>query len=268
MPADLGAFYIAFAALAGLLFGSFLNVCIHRLPRDLSVVTPRSFCPECGAQITWYDNVPLLSYVRLRGRCRHCAKAIGLRYPLVELTTALLFALTAAGYGWTPIALKWCVFEALLVALFWTDLEERILPDELTLGGTAVGLILAIATGVPSALPILLFPALSPLWKSLLAALMGGVLLAAPLWGIGALYGWISKREALGLGDVKLFLLLGVFLGFEKGLLALLIGTVSGSVIGALYILVTRRKMSDYELPLGTFVCAGAVLVPLVSRWI
>jgi leader peptidase (prepilin peptidase) / N-methyltransferase len=266
LPADYAAFSIALAALAGLLIGSFLNVCIYRLPRDLSVVTPRSFCPECGSQIAWYDNVPLLSYFRLRGRCRACSNPIGWRYPLVESTTAVLFALTVAEYGWTLAALKWCVFNALLIALFWTDLEERILPDELTLGGTAAGLIFAVFAGVPSGLPGLLFPALSPVLKSVAGAALGASL-ALPLWAIGALYGWIRRREALGWGDVKLLALLGVFLGPERGLFALLIGTVSGSLLGLLYILLTRKKASSYELPLGTFLCAGGVLVPLLTRW-
>lgn len=266
MPADFEGIYVAVAVLAGLLLGSFLNVCVYRLPRDLSVATPRSFCPECGVQIAWYDNVPLVSYLRLRGRCRFCAKRIGWRYPLVELSAALLFGMTALEYGWTLVALKWCVFEALLVVLFWTDLEERILPDELTLGGTVAGLIFAIFVGVPSAFPSLLFPVLSPVMKSLVGAAMGASL-ALPLWAIGALYGWMRRREALGLGDVKLLLMLGVFLGFERGVFALLMGTVAGSVIGLVYILVTRSKASTYELPLGTFLCAGGVLVPLATRW-
>jgi leader peptidase (prepilin peptidase) / N-methyltransferase len=267
LPADFAAFSIALAALIGLLLGSFLNVCIYRLPRDLSVVRPRSFCPECGAQIAWYDNVPVVSYFRLRGRCRACSNPIGWRYPLVEATTAVLFALTVAVYGWTVAALKWCVLDGLLTVLFWTDLEERILPDELTLGGTAAGVILAVLTGVPSAFPGLLFPALNPVVKSLIAAGMGAAL-ALPLWAVGALYGWMRKREALGLGDVKLFVLVGVFLGLERGLFALVIGTVAGSVVGLLYILLTDRKLSSYELPLGSFVCAGGVLVPLLTRWL
>ena len=255
------------AFLAGLLIGSFLNVCIYRLPRDLSVVTPRSFCPECGASIAWYDNIPLLSYVRLPGRCRACSKPIGWRYPLVEFSTAVLFSLIVTEYGFGLAALKWCVFVALLIALFWTDLEERILPDELTLGGVAAGLLFAIFTGVPSAFPGLLLPALNPILKSLLAAALGASL-ALPLWAIGVVYGFFRKREVLGLGDVKLLVLLGVFLGLERAVFAMLIGTVAGSIIGLLYILLTRKKLSAYELPMGTFLCAGGVLVPLLAWWV
>src|SRR5215469_9245181 len=117
------------AFLAGLLIGSFLNVCIYRMPRDLSVVRPRSFCPNCEKMIAWYDNVPVASYVMLGGECRYCKERIPLRYPLVELATAA--------------AVKFAVFSAILIALIASDFEERILPDEFTLGGTAIGLVLA-----------------------------------------------------------------------------------------------------------------------------
>ncbi|MBV9763603.1 MAG: prepilin peptidase, partial [Acidobacteriaceae bacterium] len=135
--------FVAIATIVGLVTGSFLNVCIYRIPRDVSIVFPRSFCVECGKQISWYDNVPLLSYALLHGRCRFCRKPIELRYPIVELMTAVVFIAIAIRYGWSVAALKWAVFEATLIVLFWTDLEERILPDELTLGGFAAGLIFA-----------------------------------------------------------------------------------------------------------------------------
>lgn len=267
LPADYQAFYVALSAVAGLLLGSFLNVCIYRIPRDLSIVAPRSFCPECGIGIAWYDNVPLLSYVLLRRRCRGCARAIPARYPIVELTTAILFALVPSEYGWTLAALKWCVFEALLVALFWTDLEERILPDELTLGGTAAGLIFAIFVPVPSAAGALLLPSARIAVQSLLGAGIGAIFLVTPIWALGALYAWVRKREGLGLGDIKLLLLIGVFLGAERGLFAMLIGTVGGTIVGVAYVLARRRNPSTYELPFGSFLCVGAALVPLLTRW-
>jgi|SRR5579875_2161714 len=267
LPGNYQVFSIALSAIAGLLFGSFVNVCIYRIPRDLSVVTPRSFCPECGIQIAWYDNIPIFSYILLRRRCRGCAQPIPARYPLVEFETACLFALVVFEYGWTLAGLKWCLFEALLVALFWTDLEERILPDELTIGGTAAGLIFSLWVAVPSVAGNLLAPTAKTPVKSLLSAALAAVVLVAPLWGLGALYGAVRKREGLGLGDVKLLLLIAVFLGAERGLYALLIGAVSGSLIGAAYILATRRNASTYELPFGTFLCAGAALVPLLSKW-
>jgi leader peptidase (prepilin peptidase) / N-methyltransferase len=253
LPADYKAFYVGLCALVGLLAGSFLNVCIYRIPRDLSVIMPRSFCPECGTQVAWYDNVPLVSYFLLHRRCRSCAQTIPARYPIVELTTAILFALVASEYGWTLAALKWCLFEAILIALFWTDLEERILPDEFTLGGTGAGLIIAIFVAVPSVAGILLLPAAKTAFQSLLSAALGATVLVLPIWGLGALYSRLRKREGLGLGDVKLLLLIAVFLGVERGLFALLIGTVAGSIVGAAYILATLRNPATNELPFGTF---------------
>jgi leader peptidase (prepilin peptidase)/N-methyltransferase len=133
----------ALAFLAGLLIGSFLNVCVYRLPRDLSVVHPRSHCPACDKLIVWYDNIPLVSYVVLKGRCRHCGDRIPLRYPIVELATGVAFALCVSKLGLSLAALKFSVFSAIMIALIATDIEERILPDEFTLGGTLVGLVLA-----------------------------------------------------------------------------------------------------------------------------
>lgn len=262
---DLQPLYIALTAVFGLLFGSFLNVCIYRIPRDLSVVAPRSFCPECGERIAWHDNIPLLSYAVLRGRCRTCKQRIGFRYPLVELTTAVLFPLAAVEYGWTLTAFKWILFEAIVITLFWTDIEERILPDELTLGGALIGLILAVFVRVPGQLSELFLPGSGALGQSLFNAGLGVIVLAGPLWAVGAIYARLRGREGLGFGDIKLLVLLGIFLGFEKGLLALLIGAVSGSVLGLAYIWVARKKASTYELPFGSFLCAGAALVPLIK---
>jgi leader peptidase (prepilin peptidase) / N-methyltransferase len=266
LPSDLEALYVAAATIFGLLFGSFLNVCIYRIPRDLSVVAPRSFCPECGERIAWNDNVPLVSYAVLRGRCRACGKGIGLRYPIVELSTAILFAAIAIRYGWTVLALKWALFEAIAITLFWTDIEERILPDELTLGGAAAGLIFALFVRVSGGLTELFLPGSKIVWQSLFNAGVGATILAGPIWLLGFIYARLRRREGLGLGDVKLLVLLGVFLGLENGLLALLIGVLSGSVIGITYILLARKKASTYELPFGSFLCAGGALLPLVHK--
>ncbi|MBV9265095.1 MAG: prepilin peptidase, partial [Acidobacteriaceae bacterium] len=122
LPPEWRIYYAAAAAIFGLLIGSFLNVCIYRVPRDLSIVFPRSFCPECGTPIAWYDNVPLLSFLLLGGRCRKCRNTIGLRYPAVEFTTGILLASVAVVYGWSGAALKWAVFECIAVVLFWTDI--------------------------------------------------------------------------------------------------------------------------------------------------
>jgi leader peptidase (prepilin peptidase)/N-methyltransferase len=268
LPPDYQPFYIALSSLVGLLVGSFLNVCIYRIPRDVSVITPRSFCPACGNAIAWRDNIPILSYFLLRRSCRRCGQTIPVRYPIVELTTAVLFGSVCAEYGWTLVALKWCAFEALLTALFWTDLEERILPDELTLGGVAAGFLLAAFVAVPSAVGVLAAPKARMAWQSLLSAALGAIILTAPIWAVSMAYSAIRKREGLGLGDLKLLLLLGVFLGVEQGLFALLIGSVGGTVIGAVYILAAKRDPATYALPFGTFLCAGAAATPLLSRWL
>lgn len=259
------ALYTAIAGLAGLIIGSFLNVCIYRIPRGMSVVSPRSFCPECGSSIPWHDNVPLLSYVFLRGRCRRCRQPIGVQYPIVEMVTGAVFALTAVRYGWSLVTLKWAVFEAILIVLFWTDLEERTLPDEFTIGGAVAGILFAIFVHLPGGLAGLFFPAMRPVWQSLLNAAAGAAVLAAPMWLAAAIYARIRGREGLGLGDVKLLVLLGVFLGLSAGLLALLIGAVAGSLIGIVYIWTTRKRASTYELPFGTFLCAAAAAVVLFS---
>jgi len=256
---------LIFSFVAGLLFGSFLNVCIYRIPRDLSVVVPRSFCPECGAQLSPIENIPLLSYLILGTRCRHCAQPIGLRYPIVELITAVAFLLAVRRYGLTPMALKWILFEMILIVLFWTDLEERILPDELTLGGTVLGLLLSLFLAVPGIFGLLILPAAPSRWQSLLNAALGAAVLALPIWLIGAIYGRIRKREALGFGDVKLLLMLGVFLGPENGLLAVFAATLVGAFFGLILVAWKRREGLSYPLPLGSFLCIAGACIPFLS---
>jgi leader peptidase (prepilin peptidase)/N-methyltransferase len=259
----------ALAFLFGLLIGSFLNVCIYRLPRDLSVVRPGSHCIACERPIAWYDNVPLLSYVLLRGRCRHCAAAISPRYPAVELLTAALFFTYVWRLGPTPAALKFCLFGALLVGLAFADLEERILPDEFTLGGAAAGL--ALAWWVPvddvtaHALLWLAGVELGPRWLSVAEAALGALFLSGLLWLGGWLYFRIRRKEGLGLGDVKLMMLAGAFLGVRGALMTLIIGSVLGSVIGYGYIKTTGKDPGSYELPFGTFLAAAGLVVSIAA---
>jgi len=266
LPAEPLILYELLAALFGLLIGSFLNVCIYRLPRDLSVVSPRSFCPACGEPIAWRDNIPLLSFALLRARCRQCGEPIAIRYPLVELATAVFFASMVARYGPTLAALKWCLFEAIMVALFVTDMEERILPDEFTLGGAVLGLLFAFFVRVRGVLSELFLPTARPFVQSVFEAVLAAIILTLPIWLLAILWSRLRKREMLGLGDVKLLLMLGLFLGLEQGISALLIGSVSGVLFGGGFIFLTKQKAASYELPLGSFFCLGGALVPLLAR--
>jgi leader peptidase (prepilin peptidase)/N-methyltransferase len=255
----------ALAFLGGLLIGSFLNVCIYRWPRDLSVVRPRSFCPACNHPVAWYDNLPLLSYALLGGRCRHCGKSISLRYPLVELLTAVLLFVIVFSYGPTLPAVKWCLFSALLVGLIFSDLEERILPDELTLGGLVAGLLLAVVAPSDPAFVALVMPAgWGRVWPSVGESLLGAGLSAGLLWLVGTLYLKVRGREGLGFGDVKMVAMIGAFLGLEGTLLAVVLGSILGSVLGLIYIFATRKQASTYELPFGTFLGSAALLVVLL----
>jgi leader peptidase (prepilin peptidase)/N-methyltransferase len=257
------------ALLFGLLIGSFLNVCIHRWPRGRSVVRPRSHCVRCRKTIAWHDNIPVVSYVVLGGKCRHCGRRISIRYPTVELLTGLLWFWFVWRLGIGAAALKLCVFSAILVALTFSDLEKRILPDELTLGGTLIGL--AFAAFVPihdestQGLLWLLGADLSGWTLSLMQAAIGAAVPAFFLWGGGWLYLKLRHREGLGFGDVKLMVMVGAFLGLQATLVTLLAGSIAGSVISLLYIWIAKKDASTYQLPFGTFLGAAAVVVALVG---
>jgi leader peptidase (prepilin peptidase)/N-methyltransferase len=251
------------ALVFGLLIGSFLNVCIHRWPRGRSVVRPRSHCVRCRKIIAWYDNIPVVSYLILRGRCRYCGRRISARYPTVEAATGLAFFWFVWRLGLTADAAKMCVLAAILIALVFSDLEKRILPDELTLGGTLIGL--AFAAFVPlkdeSANGLFWLMGLSlsgrVLW--LATAAVGALVPAVFLWGGGWLYLKLRGREGLGLGDVKLMVMVGAFLGLQMALATLLYGSIAGSVISLLYIWIAKKDASSYQLPFGTFLGLAAL---------
>jgi leader peptidase (prepilin peptidase)/N-methyltransferase len=249
------------SGLFGLLIGSFLNVCISRLPNHESVVRPRSRCPHCKHQIKAHDNIPVLSYVFLGGRCRACQWPIPWRYPAVEVTTAVLFAAVVLRFGITPETGKWLVFVAIMVVLFWTDLETRLLPDIVTRPALAVGLLMALFVPLRDGLAGWLAPSLPVSLQSMLNALFGAILLSLPLMLIAKVYASVRNLEPPGAGDIKLLGALGAFLGLESGLVALLIGSVSGTVIGLSYILGTGKNPRKELLPFGTFLCGASVVV-------
>ena len=258
------------ALMFGLVIGSFLNVCIHRWPRGRSVVKPRSHCVRCRKLIAWYDNIPVISYIALGGACRHCGKRISLRYPTVELFTGFLFFFFVWTLGPTLEALKMCVFTAMLVALTFSDLEKRLLPDELTLGGTLIGVIFAIFVPVPdlTAQFLLWIAGLNlegrPQWIA--ESLLGAGLPAFFLYGGGWLYYKFRHREGLGLGDVKLIAMVGSFLGLRGALLTLILGSIAGSVIGYGYIKATGKDAAEYQLPFGTFLGLSAIAAAMAGQ--
>lgn len=268
-------FEAALAFLFGLLIGSFLNVCIYRWPLDLSVVSPRSRCPHCEAPIAWYDNVPVLSFLLLRGRCRACSNRISYRYPVVELLTAGFFAWIVAMLGITPGAAKFCILVAMLIALMFTDLEERILPDEFTLGGMLVGLAFSPFILVPDITAHAILGMFGVQWSdrvmSVAESFTGAVLPAGTLWLGGWLFEKFRHKEGLGLGDVKMMSMVGAFLGVRGALLTLIAGSLAGSLIGMIYIKVTKQDMGSYQLPFGTFLAAAAIFAamagPKVIQW-
>jgi len=255
------------AGLFGLLIGSFLNVCIYRMPRDLSVIQPRSFCPGCEKPIAWYDNIPLLSYFLLKRRCRRCQALIPVRYPLVEALTAVLFFSFVAKLGPTLLALKFCLFSALIVGMIFADLEERILPDEFTIGGVVIGLalswIIPIDDGIAQLFLSVMGRPLSGPPLSLVESAMGAFVPSSFLWVTGELFYRLRGKEGLGFGDVKMIGAIGAFLGLRGALMTLIVGSLLGSLIGLVFILMTKKDHSSYELPFGSFLGIAALVVTL-----
>jgi leader peptidase (prepilin peptidase)/N-methyltransferase len=238
---------IAAVAVLGLAVGSFLNVCIHRLPNRLSVVWPASRCPACERPLAWFENVPLLSYAALGGRCRTCRAPISIRYPVVEAITAILFVLQYLAVGPTPLLAPRLLFMSALVVLFAIDLEHQLLPNAITLPGIVVGL----------AFSIFLPP-------GLLDALIGTVLGGGILFAIAEGYYRIRGEDGMGMGDVKMLAMIGAFLGWKLMLLTLILGSFAGSFVGML-ILATRRGTMRAALPFGTFLAIGAAIASLVG---
>lgn len=252
---------ILIAVGAGLLIGSFLNVCVFRLPRDLSVASPaRSFCPGCEETITAIDNVPLISYLMLGGRCRHCKEQIPWRYPLVELATAVSFGLIVGGLGFTLPALKWCVFAAILVDLIATDYEVQILPDEFTLGGTAIGLLFSPFVAMDVFIPsLLLGPGVDQRWLWVAESVAGAAVFGLLLWLLGFAYQKVRGREGMGLGDVKMIMMIGAFVGMWMTLLTVLFASIAGAVFGLIHARMSGKNASMYELPFGSFLGIAAL---------
>jgi leader peptidase (prepilin peptidase) / N-methyltransferase len=276
-----------FFFLFGIVIGSFLNVCISRIPEDISIIAPASRCPRCQTPIKPYDNIPVLSWILLRGKCRNCHLPISPMYPFVEFLTGLFFVLTYYTFGITLPTFKFLALGCLLITLIVTDFRVRLLPDEVNWFG--FGLALAFATRVPP-------DGFSDFWvhdrhvpvvlTGVLEALLGAALGSLLLWGAAALYKLVRKREGMGMGDVKMMAMVGAFLGVRGAFLTILLGTLLGSIIGlatvvVLYLSGWQRGLAErahrrglgslnglrwalaaqYQLPLGTFLGIAAFIV-------
>jgi len=233
----------------GLVVGSFLNVCIYRLPRDLSVVRPRSHCPACGRTIRWYDNLPVLSYLLLRGRCRSCGVSISLRYPAVECATAFLCWLCLRRFGLTWEFGVAFVYGAALLTVSVIDLDHRIIPDEISLPGIVCGLLLAALT------PYRAFR------DSLLGLLVGGGF----LFVVGLGYEALRKQEGIGGGDIKLLAMMGAFTGWKGSLFTIFAGSLIASVVGV-SLMILRRADGKLPIPFGPFLSAASFLYLLAGK--
>jgi leader peptidase (prepilin peptidase)/N-methyltransferase len=229
--------------LAGLIVGSFLNVCIHRIPAEQSVVWPGSRCPSCAKPIRWYDNIPVLSYIALGGRCRDCKLKIPLRYPAVELLTGAAFV-AVWGQGFPPkVAVLYCILTACYIAISFIDFDHKIIPDVISIPSLWVAPLVALVVGQIS------------VRDSLVGIAIGGGI----LWAIAAGYEKVRKQEGMGFGDVKLLAMVGGFQGWQASLFALIIGSVFGTIVGV-SLMVARRGRLDMEIPFGPFIVAGALL--------
>ena len=261
---------LATALVFGLVIGSFLNVVIVRLPQGLSISTPRSHCPQCKRLIPWYDNIPILSYILLRGRCRRCDKRISGRYPFVEALSGVVSVLL---YSKSGLGSEWAIFFAFssaLIVLAFIDLDHRILPDEITLNGIWIGALASFYLAQPSPLASRLLrttgvevanPHVIALVASLAGALIGGGL----LWGVAEIYLRLRGIEGMGFGDVKMMAMVGAFLGAPLALITIMIGSLLGSVIGLLFIRFAG-KTREYELPFGTFLAGAGIVAVLYGE--
>jgi leader peptidase (prepilin peptidase) / N-methyltransferase len=241
-------FAVISAGLFGALIGSFLNVCVHRLPRGGSIVWPASACPGCHRELSWFENVPVVSYAVLRGRCRTCHVPISIRYPLIEALTAVMFAAAWWYYGPGPLLASRLIFGCALIVLFAIDLEHHLLPNVITLPGIVIGFMFSFVN--------------PPGWRdSLIGIVVGG----GVLYLIAEGYYRIRHEEGLGMGDVKMLAMIGAFLGWQLTLLTLMLGSFAGTIIGVL-LLSTGRGTMKYALPFGTFLSIGAALAAAVGQ--
>jgi leader peptidase (prepilin peptidase)/N-methyltransferase len=262
------ALILIISGVFGAIIGSFLNVVIHRVPREESIVFPNSRCPSCGAAIAFYDNIPILSYAMLGGRCRGCSSPISIRYPAVELLTALLFVTLTWRDGISPALPFDLVFATSIVALVFIDAEHMILPNAITYPGIVFAVVarftVPFVTGRPSFddVPSLMQGTLvtTPIWVvSLVGALIGALIGGGSLWLMGWTWEKLRGIEAMGLGDVKMMFMVGAYLGWRLTILTIFIGVLSGSLIGILLMMKQRDRNMQMLLPFGVFLGLGSI---------
>jgi leader peptidase (prepilin peptidase)/N-methyltransferase len=258
-------------AFFGLALGSFLNVCIVRLPRHESVVRPRSHCPHCRTLIRWFDNIPLLSFLLLRGRCRNCGARISILYPAVELLTGGLLVATFARYALSSEFIKHAVLVMLLLVLIFTDLRERRIPHAVTLLGIGLGLLLSLIVRVDSRPLGWLMARLGIFWGetplSVMGAVTGGIVGGGVFYAVGEAFYYLGgkQKEYLGFGDVMLMLMVGTFLGVPLTLLTMIVGSLLGTLI-ALPLELTLPRFRHFAWPYGTFLGGAAILASLYGE--
>ena len=239
---------IALTAVFGVLIGSFLNVVIYRLPLGQSLVSPPSRCRACGYSLKWFDNIPVLSWLMLRGRCRKCGVSVSWQYPVVELTTAIFFALVAWTTPLEPLLFARLLLVCILIALFGIDLEHQILPNSITLPGIVTGLLFSlVAPPGPR--------------DAIIGALLGGGI----LYAIAAGYYLWRREEGMGMGDVKMLAMIGAFLGWKAVLVTLVFASFSGAFIGVAMMSFQKGDMK-YALPFGTFLALGTLVAMFVGE--
>ena len=257
---------VVFTCIFGAMLGSFLNVCVYRLPRGESVILPGSHCPGCGMSIAWYDNVPLVSYLVLRGRCRGCGSAISVQYPLIELAVGVIWAGSLVWFGLSVAALRAALLTTLALGIALTDFRHFMIPDEFSLGGLAAGLALSLVPG-----------GLGPL-----DAVLGAAVGFALLWVVKAAGDWALARglirgeeldqvleagetpTTLGLGDLKMMAMVGSFVGWRGALLTAFLGSLAGVAVFLPLLLLKRRS----PVPFGVFLAIGAVATLVAGDWL
>lgn len=244
----MNAVVVVFMLAIGLAVGSFLNVCIYRLPRHESLLFPASHCPSCDRSLSWFENLPLISWLVLLGRCRSCRTPIGVQYPLVEAITGVIFVSAYFIYGWTPLLAARLLFASAMIVLFVIDLHHRILPNVITLPGIVIGFVLSLflPPGVRS---------------SLIGIIAGG----GVLFAIGEAYYRTRGYEGLGMGDVKMLAMIGAFLGWPLMLVTLVLASFAGSAVG-IGLLISGKGDMKAALPFGTFLAVGALAAAVAGN--